>query len=230
MLWPLAAGAARPRPRREPRCPGAGRPSRQPARGRGGGRGEARPGAPLAGRARARGPFLPRRRAPAPAPAPAPSSSPPPPARASSRPLRVLSRVSPRPPPDSPLLSFLPFFLLSPYGLKMPSATSHSGSGSKSSGPPPSSASTGSEAGAGAAAPASQHPTTGTGAVQTEAMKQILGVIDKKLRNLEKKKVPRVGGEGGGLMLRPRLPQPSLSPSRTLPLHPAPSPQARPPQ
>uniref|UniRef100_G3R5Z1 Cell cycle associated protein 1 n=1 Tax=Gorilla gorilla gorilla TaxID=9595 RepID=G3R5Z1_GORGO len=43
-------------------------------------------------------------------------------------------------------------------------------------------------AGAGAAAPASQHPATGTGAVQTEAMKQILGVIDKKLRNLEKKK------------------------------------------
>uniref|UniRef100_A0A8C2Y2G0 Caprin-1 dimerization domain-containing protein n=1 Tax=Capra hircus TaxID=9925 RepID=A0A8C2Y2G0_CAPHI len=70
----------------------------------------------------------------------------------------------------------------------MPSATSHSGSGSKSSGPPPPSGSSGNEAGAGAAAPASQHPTTGTGAVQTEAMKQILGVIDKKLRNLEKKK------------------------------------------
>uniref|UniRef100_A0A8C6ES95 Cell cycle associated protein 1 n=1 Tax=Marmota marmota marmota TaxID=9994 RepID=A0A8C6ES95_MARMA len=72
----------------------------------------------------------------------------------------------------------------------MPSATSHSGSGSKSSGPPPPSGSSGSEAaaGAGAAAPASQHPATGTGAVQTEAMKQILGVIDKKLRNLEKKK------------------------------------------
>ncbi|KAK2509792.1 hypothetical protein MC885_006915 [Smutsia gigantea] len=72
----------------------------------------------------------------------------------------------------------------------MPSATSHSGSGSKSSGPPPPSGSSGSEAaaGAGAAAPASQHPVTGTGAVQTEAMKQILGVIDKKLRNLEKKK------------------------------------------
>ncbi|KAF6332648.1 cell cycle associated protein 1 [Rhinolophus ferrumequinum] len=73
----------------------------------------------------------------------------------------------------------------------MPSATSHSGSGSKSSGPPPPSGSSGSEvaAGAGAAAPASQHPATGTGAVQTEAMKQILGVIDKKLRNLEKKKI-----------------------------------------
>nr|XP_031536905.1 caprin-1 isoform X2 [Vicugna pacos] len=72
----------------------------------------------------------------------------------------------------------------------MPSATSHSGSGSKSSGPPPPSGSSGSEAaaGAGAAAPASQHPASGTGAVQTEAMKQILGVIDKKLRNLEKKK------------------------------------------
>lgn len=191
MHWPLAAGAARPRPRREPRCPGAGRPSRRPARGRGGGRREARPGAPLAGRARARGPFLPRRRARA-GPVPTPT------ALAGSRPLRVLSRVSPRPPPDSPLLSFLPLFLLSPHGLKMPSATSHSGSGSKSSGPPPPSGSSGSEAaaGAGAAAPASQHPATGTGAVQTEAMKQILGVIDKKLRNLEKKKVPGVGGEG----------------------------------
>ncbi|CAK6449519.1 unnamed protein product [Pipistrellus nathusii] len=74
----------------------------------------------------------------------------------------------------------------------MPSATSHSGSGSKSSGPPPPpSGSSGNEAAAGAgaaAAPPSQHPATGTGAVQTEAMKQILGVIDKKLRNLEKKK------------------------------------------
>ncbi|XP_040836008.1 caprin-1 isoform X2 [Ochotona curzoniae] len=71
----------------------------------------------------------------------------------------------------------------------MPSATSHSGSGSKSSGPPPPpSGSSGSEAGAAATAPAAQHPATGTGAVQTEAMKQILGVIDKKLRNLEKKK------------------------------------------
>ncbi|KAL0626442.1 Protocadherin alpha-1 [Plecturocebus cupreus] len=74
-----------------------------------------------------------------------------------------------------------------PLPPEMPSATSHSGSGSKSSGPPPPSGSSGSEAaaGAGAAAPASQHPATGTGAVQTEAMKQILGVIDKKLRNLE---------------------------------------------
>lgn len=83
----------------------------------------------------------------------------------------------------------------------MPSATSHSGSGSKSSGPPPPSGSAGSEAAAaaaaGAAAPASQHPATGTGAVQTEAMKQILGVIDKKLRNLEKKKVRGDNGEGG---------------------------------
>lgn len=77
----------------------------------------------------------------------------------------------------------------------MPSATSHSGSGSKSSGPPPPSGSSGNEAaaGAGAAAPATQHPASATGAVQTEAMKQILGVIDKKLRNLEKKKVPGVG-------------------------------------
>lgn len=79
----------------------------------------------------------------------------------------------------------------------MPSATSHSGSGSKSSGPPPPSGPSGNEAAAGAAAPASQHPATGTGAVQTEAMKQILGVIDKKLRNLEKKKVRGDNGEGG---------------------------------
>lgn len=171
------------------------------SRGGGAGRGAVRgpPGAPLAGRVRARGPFLPRRRAPAP--------SPPPPARAGSRPLRVLSRVSPRPPTDSPLLSFLPLFLLSPHCLKMPSATSHSGSGSKSSGPPPPSGSSGNEAGAGAAAPASQHPTTGTGAVQTEAMKQILGVIDKKLRNLEKKKVPGAGGEGRVWCSDPDLPQ-----------------------
>nr|XP_023509625.1 caprin-1 isoform X1 [Equus caballus] len=72
----------------------------------------------------------------------------------------------------------------------MPSATSHGGSGSRSSGPPPAAGSSGGEAGAGAgaAAPAAQHPASGTGAVQTEAMKQILGVIDKKLRNLEKKK------------------------------------------
>lgn len=83
----------------------------------------------------------------------------------------------------------------------MPSATSHSGSGSKSSGPPPPSGPSGSEAGAGAAAPAPQHPASGTGAVQTEAMKQILGVIDKKLRNLEKKKVPGVG-RGGLATLR----------------------------
>lgn len=186
------------RPARRCPAPGAslgapglvGRAGGSAGEGRAGGRCEARPGAPLAGRARARALFLASRRA-----APLP-----PPARVGSRPLRVLSRVSPRPSPDSPLLSFLPLFLLSPRGLKMPSATSHSGSGSKSSGPPPPSGSSGSEAaaGAGAAAPASQHPATGTGAVQTEAMKQILGVIDKKLRNLEKKKVPGVGGEGRG--------------------------------
>uniref|UniRef100_A0A671F3A4 Cell cycle associated protein 1 n=1 Tax=Rhinolophus ferrumequinum TaxID=59479 RepID=A0A671F3A4_RHIFE len=72
----------------------------------------------------------------------------------------------------------------------MPSATSHSGSGSMSPRPPPASGSSRSDmaVGARAAAPASQHPATGTSAVQTEAMKQILGVIDKKLRNLEKKK------------------------------------------
>lgn len=87
----------------------------------------------------------------------------------------------------------------------MPSATSHSGSGSKSSGPPPPSGTSGSEAAAGAAAPASQHPATGTGAVQTEAMKQILGVIDKKLRNLEKKKVRGCNGEGGLVAPAPRL-------------------------
>lgn len=72
-------------------------------------------------------------------------------------------------------------------------------------------ASSGSKAGSEAAAPAtttvaaaatvpSQAPAAGvasvgpggsTSSVQTEAMKQILGVIDKKLRNLEKKKVLR---------------------------------------
>lgn len=95
----------------------------------------------------------------------------------------------------------------------MPSATSHSGSGSKSSGPPPPSGPSGSEA-AGAAAPASQHPATGTGAVQTEAMKQILGVIDKKLRNLEKKKVRGDNGEGG--LVAPALLSPD--PNAALPL------------
>uniref|UniRef100_A0A2K5S7G9 Caprin-1 dimerization domain-containing protein n=1 Tax=Cebus imitator TaxID=2715852 RepID=A0A2K5S7G9_CEBIM len=64
------------------------------------------------------------------------------------------------------------------------------GRGSKSSRPLPPSGSSKSEAakGAGATMLASQHPATGAGAVQTEAMKQILGVIDKKLCNLEKKK------------------------------------------
>lgn len=108
---------------------------------------------------------------------------------------------------DALTLFFPPALFSSLLGLKMPSATSHSGSGSKSSGPPPPSGSSGSEAAAGAAAPASQHPATGTGAVQTEAMKQILGVIDKKLRNLEKKKVRGDNGEGG-------LVAPALLPSR----------------
>lgn len=46
-----------------------------------------------------------------------------------------------------------------------------------------------------AAAASSQAAVSGgsTSSVQTEAMKQILGVIDKKLRNLEKKKVRRLG-------------------------------------
>uniref|UniRef100_A0A8C2V9R7 Caprin-1 n=1 Tax=Chinchilla lanigera TaxID=34839 RepID=A0A8C2V9R7_CHILA len=74
----------------------------------------------------------------------------------------------------------------------MPWATSHSGSDSKSCRPPPRSGSAGSEARAGAAAPAPQHPASGTGGVvQAEALKQILGVIDKKLWNLEKKKGKR---------------------------------------
>lgn len=61
-------------------------------------------------------------------------------------------------------------------------------------------ASSGSKAGneatvAAAAAASSQAAVSGgsTSSVQTEAMKQILGVIDKKLRNLEKKKVRRLG-------------------------------------
>ncbi|KAM6463345.1 caprin-1 isoform 6-T7 [Liasis olivaceus] len=64
----------------------------------------------------------------------------------------------------------------------MPSATSSAmaSSGSKA----------GNEATVAAAAAASQAAVSGgsTSSVQTEAMKQILGVIDKKLRNLEKKK------------------------------------------
>ncbi|KAM8968317.1 caprin-1 isoform 2-T2 [Sarcophilus harrisii] len=81
----------------------------------------------------------------------------------------------------------------------MPSATNTTSSG-KASGPPPGSSSSGAEAAAaggasgpaGAAAAGSQQQQAasggGTSSVQTEAMKQILGVIDKKLRNLEKKK------------------------------------------
>ncbi|KAH0516705.1 Caprin-1 [Microtus ochrogaster] len=178
-----ATGGARPD---GDRCPGGWRRPCQappPARARcpgASGQGEGRASGRPAGGSRAcpRAPSC-RRRAPPP---------PPPRAQPPARPLRVLSRVSPRPSPDSLLLSFPPAFFSSLLGLKMPSATSHSGSGSKSSGPPPPSGPSGSEAAAGAAAPASQHPATGTGAVQTEAMKQILGVIDKKLRNLEKKK------------------------------------------
>ncbi|XP_054826566.1 caprin-1 isoform X5 [Eublepharis macularius] len=62
----------------------------------------------------------------------------------------------------------------------MPSATSSAmaSSGSKA----------GSEAAAAAPSQAAAVPSGGTSSVQTEAMKQILGVIDKKLRNLEKKK------------------------------------------
>ncbi|XP_020819497.1 caprin-1 isoform X2 [Phascolarctos cinereus] len=79
----------------------------------------------------------------------------------------------------------------------MPSATNTTSSG-KASGPPPGSSSSGAEAAAGsasgpagaAAAGSLQQAASGggTSSVQTEAMKQILGVIDKKLRNLEKKK------------------------------------------
>ncbi|XP_001368736.1 caprin-1 isoform X1 [Monodelphis domestica] len=83
----------------------------------------------------------------------------------------------------------------------MPSATNTTSSG-KASGPPPGSSSSGAEsaaaatgsasgpAGAAAAAGSQQQAASGggTSSVQTEAMKQILGVIDKKLRNLEKKK------------------------------------------
>ncbi|XP_068947490.1 caprin-1 isoform X1 [Petaurus breviceps papuanus] len=78
----------------------------------------------------------------------------------------------------------------------MPSATNTTSSG-KASGPPPGSSSGADAAGsasgpAGAAAAAGSQQQAasggGTSSVQTEAMKQILGVIDKKLRNLEKKK------------------------------------------
>ncbi|XP_074086556.1 caprin-1 isoform X3 [Macrotis lagotis] len=81
----------------------------------------------------------------------------------------------------------------------MPSATSSSSGGGKASGPPagPSSGAEAAAAGGGAPGPAAgpqqqqQQQAAGgggPGSVQTEAMKQILGVIDKKLRNLEKKK------------------------------------------
>lgn len=88
----VGGGRARPRPRRELGAPG------RAGRGRGSGP------APRWRVARVpAGPFLPAARA-----APSPT------ARAASRPLRVLSRVSPRPSPDLLLLSFPPaFFLLS---------------------------------------------------------------------------------------------------------------------
>ena len=54
-------------------------------------------------------------------------------------------------------------------------------------------------------------------------MKQILGVIDKKLRNLEKKKVPGAGGEGRVWCSDPDLPQALPSRCRTLPLRPGPA-------
>ncbi|PKU27943.1 caprin-1 isoform x1 [Limosa lapponica baueri] len=65
----------------------------------------------------------------------------------------------------------------------MPSAT-NSTMASSSSGK----AGPGGEAAPAAAAAAPQASGGSITSVQTEAMKQILGVIDKKLRNLEKKK------------------------------------------
>ncbi|XP_070617237.1 caprin-1 isoform X3 [Erythrolamprus reginae] len=69
----------------------------------------------------------------------------------------------------------------------MPSATS---SAMASSGSKAGNEATAAAAAAAAAAASSQAAVSGgsTSSVQTEAMKQILGVIDKKLRNLEKKK------------------------------------------
>nr|XP_008115597.2 PREDICTED: caprin-1 isoform X3 [Anolis carolinensis] len=65
----------------------------------------------------------------------------------------------------------------------MPSATPSSSSTMASS-----SKAVSSDVAAAAAATAAAATSGGTSSVQTEAMKQILGVIDKKLRNLEKKK------------------------------------------
>ncbi|XP_008115597.3 caprin-1 isoform X3 [Anolis carolinensis] len=65
----------------------------------------------------------------------------------------------------------------------MPSATPSSSSTMASS-----SKAVSSDVAAAAAATAAAATSGGTNSVQTEAMKQILGVIDKKLRNLEKKK------------------------------------------
>nr|XP_056706970.1 caprin-1 isoform X4 [Euleptes europaea] len=69
----------------------------------------------------------------------------------------------------------------------MPSATSSAMAGSGGKAASEAAAAAPSQAAAAASAAAAV-PGGGTSSVQTEAMKQILGVIDKKLRNLEKKK------------------------------------------
>ncbi|XP_056349814.1 caprin-1 isoform X3 [Oenanthe melanoleuca] len=87
-------------------------------------------------------------------------------------------------PPLSPLSCLSP--ALPPSFTEMPSAT-NSTMASSTTGSSTGKAGPGSEAAPAAAAPQAAAGVNIT-TVQTEAMKQILGVIDKKLRNLEKKK------------------------------------------
>lgn len=71
----------------------------------------------------------------------------------------------------------------------MPSATNSAMASTGSKAGSEATAAAASAQASGAAAAAVVVPGGSTSSVQTEAMKQILGVIDKKLRNLEKKKV-----------------------------------------
>uniref|UniRef100_A0A8C3NS50 Cell cycle associated protein 1 n=1 Tax=Cyanoderma ruficeps TaxID=181631 RepID=A0A8C3NS50_9PASS len=88
-------------------------------------------------------------------------------------------------PPLSPLSCLSP--ALPPSFTEMPSAT-NSTMASSTTGSSTGKAGPGSEAAPAAAAPPAAAAGVNITTVQTEAMKQILGVIDKKLRNLEKKK------------------------------------------
>lgn len=122
----------------------------------------------------------------------------------------------PRSPRDAPAaLSALLSLSLSrpPSFTEMPSAT-NSTMASSTTGSSTGKAGPGSEAAPAAAAPQAAAGVNIT-TVQTEAMKQILGVIDKKLRNLEKKKViptsPRTPLPNPGA--HPPRPPPSAAPA-----------------